>query len=469
MNDMKECKIVQDLLPSYIEKLVSKESSEYVEEHLKNCEECTNVYNDMKADLEVKTATPKAEIDYMKKARKKMRIAEKLIYIILLLFIIFVLIFWREIFSFICYIDICNRYLSYQDEVMEAGKYTVYKETDEFTEINYKMPKLLVTKLTFERDNEIYFTSIEDESDMPGVRKMIRNIYIDDFDSNKEPEMTSSILIYTNLEVADGAGTNEYAPFSPYFSLEKKVGLWDLMPNFTNIRSIRIVDGKYEIDFKDGENKGYLYRRDSYMFKIGDETYKLKIGEVSEEDIERSLLQTENTTLVDYLSDDKILSKEVTTKVSNCDQEAGTIVSYEFKISNEEDASLKYLGEAYNFDDESSNSTTKIERIREVAVTNNITYKKFQERWSGLRDLTDEDFKNYTAIIIVDKDNTKELHYKNTETGGDFARTDIYMTESEATSDYKYSACLLLVPNHLLYEKDYANASHDYYVHISNN
>ena len=96
---MKECKIVQDLLPSYIEKLTSKDTNEYIEGHLKTCENCTNVYNDMKAEIKVNTTSPKAEIDYMKKVRKKMRIAEKLLYIILLLFIIFVLVFWREIFS----------------------------------------------------------------------------------------------------------------------------------------------------------------------------------------------------------------------------------------------------------------------------------------------------------------------------------------------------------------------------------
>ena len=30
------CKVVQDLLPSYIEKLTSKETNEYIEKHLNN-------------------------------------------------------------------------------------------------------------------------------------------------------------------------------------------------------------------------------------------------------------------------------------------------------------------------------------------------------------------------------------------------------------------------------------------------
>ena len=36
----KECKIVQDLLPKNIEKLKSQTTNEFVEEHLKQCNEC---------------------------------------------------------------------------------------------------------------------------------------------------------------------------------------------------------------------------------------------------------------------------------------------------------------------------------------------------------------------------------------------------------------------------------------------
>ena len=35
----KECKIVQDLLPSYVDKLTNEETNQYIEEHLKECKE----------------------------------------------------------------------------------------------------------------------------------------------------------------------------------------------------------------------------------------------------------------------------------------------------------------------------------------------------------------------------------------------------------------------------------------------
>ena len=35
MKEINECKIVQDLLPNYIENLTNEETNKYIEEHLK--------------------------------------------------------------------------------------------------------------------------------------------------------------------------------------------------------------------------------------------------------------------------------------------------------------------------------------------------------------------------------------------------------------------------------------------------
>ena len=51
MKENKECKIVQDLLPNYIEKLTNEETNKFIEEHLKNCEDCKKNYDDMKESL----------------------------------------------------------------------------------------------------------------------------------------------------------------------------------------------------------------------------------------------------------------------------------------------------------------------------------------------------------------------------------------------------------------------------------
>lgn len=45
---MKECNIVKDLLPLYIEELCSEDSKDYVETHLENCEKCRESFEYLK-------------------------------------------------------------------------------------------------------------------------------------------------------------------------------------------------------------------------------------------------------------------------------------------------------------------------------------------------------------------------------------------------------------------------------------
>ena len=75
-----ECSIVRDILPLYLESMVSDETGEFVKEHLRGCPECT-------AELEALKAEPKIEavgseirdsletevMRCMKAARKKLR------------------------------------------------------------------------------------------------------------------------------------------------------------------------------------------------------------------------------------------------------------------------------------------------------------------------------------------------------------------------------------------------------------
>ncbi|WP_010250022.1 zf-HC2 domain-containing protein [Acetivibrio cellulolyticus] len=47
------CKIIQDLLPLYIDDFCSNESRSLVEDHLKECEICSRKFNDQKCEIEV--------------------------------------------------------------------------------------------------------------------------------------------------------------------------------------------------------------------------------------------------------------------------------------------------------------------------------------------------------------------------------------------------------------------------------
>jgi hypothetical protein len=53
------CKIVEDLLPLYMEGLVNEENNKLVEEHLLTCDKCKQMYDEMKKGLVVETAEAK--------------------------------------------------------------------------------------------------------------------------------------------------------------------------------------------------------------------------------------------------------------------------------------------------------------------------------------------------------------------------------------------------------------------------
>lgn len=85
----KDCKIVQDLLPNYIDNLTTKESNEFIENHIKECEECNKVLENMKKDLKINdNKKEKKVINFIKKYNKKMRILKLILISIVILYIL---------------------------------------------------------------------------------------------------------------------------------------------------------------------------------------------------------------------------------------------------------------------------------------------------------------------------------------------------------------------------------------------
>ena len=67
------CEVIQDLLPLYVDQLTQNETDQFIEEHLGECEECNNRYQNMTNKIEASpTQEDQAliEIDYLKKIRK---------------------------------------------------------------------------------------------------------------------------------------------------------------------------------------------------------------------------------------------------------------------------------------------------------------------------------------------------------------------------------------------------------------
>lgn len=69
----RDCKIVQDLLPNYLENLTHKVTNEYIEEHIATCANCAQVLKDMNGELKLEQINQEHEIKYLDAIRRKVR------------------------------------------------------------------------------------------------------------------------------------------------------------------------------------------------------------------------------------------------------------------------------------------------------------------------------------------------------------------------------------------------------------
>lgn len=89
MKVKKECEIVQDLLFSYNDGVLSNSSKELVEEHLKDCSECNEKLKEIKLDN--KKENKKQEVDYLKKVNGKLKRRKRLMIISIILVAIIII------------------------------------------------------------------------------------------------------------------------------------------------------------------------------------------------------------------------------------------------------------------------------------------------------------------------------------------------------------------------------------------
>lgn len=84
----KDCKIIQDLLPNYVEGLTNDETNKFVEEHLKECKECNEMFSNMKKEFYKKESEEKENVNFLKKHKKQIKRLKLILLIILAIFII---------------------------------------------------------------------------------------------------------------------------------------------------------------------------------------------------------------------------------------------------------------------------------------------------------------------------------------------------------------------------------------------
>ena len=90
-----ECNVIKDLLPNYMENLVSEDTRTYIENHLKECKECRQVFETIKDEQKQERMNSKQkekkEIDYLKKYKNK-KLIIKSVFLFLVILILSIII-----------------------------------------------------------------------------------------------------------------------------------------------------------------------------------------------------------------------------------------------------------------------------------------------------------------------------------------------------------------------------------------
>lgn len=86
MNE-RECKIIQDLIPNYVEEITNEETNNFIEGHLHNCTKCNKILSNMKRDFYRKENIEKKDISFMRKYNNILRVFKIILLTIVLVFI----------------------------------------------------------------------------------------------------------------------------------------------------------------------------------------------------------------------------------------------------------------------------------------------------------------------------------------------------------------------------------------------
>lgn len=85
----KDCKIVQDLLPNFIDKLTSEDTNKFIENHLNECDECKKILNNMQTNLKLDEDKKQGKtINFIKKYNKKLKVLKLILFLIALIILI---------------------------------------------------------------------------------------------------------------------------------------------------------------------------------------------------------------------------------------------------------------------------------------------------------------------------------------------------------------------------------------------
>lgn len=121
------CDVIQDLLPSYSDKISSEATNKLVEEHLKTCEKCKEIFKNMNQDSNIEIVENlDKQVDYLKKYRRK-KIETIYIAVMTTIAVIFGISLFLVYHEF--YLNVDNVNLNASKHISSSGEYIQFNLT----------------------------------------------------------------------------------------------------------------------------------------------------------------------------------------------------------------------------------------------------------------------------------------------------------------------------------------------------
>lgn len=291
MNKNYECDIAKDLAIPYIENLINSKSKIFVEEHLKDCENCKKYYKDINSNIldESKNQKKKEnkELDFLKKVRKNMNILK--ISLIAILIIIGIIILG----SFIK----CQQITKIVDESYNKIEYLKtldnYKLSSKTKDINY------IQNNTVETTANYYYKSGKYKFELGDT-----DFYYEDNSNNK-------ICVYNDIKQIDYYTQNfiESKKGEPFEQFSEIISYKNELPGLFKLMLVLRTDkfnGRDCYVIRNGNDKSYkdvwIDKETKLVLRIVEEEdskyyreiiYTFIQNQVTDEDVNSSVLETD--------------------------------------------------------------------------------------------------------------------------------------------------------------------------------
>lgn len=271
MSERKKCKIVQDLLPNYVEGLTNEETNVFIKEHLKDCNECKAVLENMQKNIIMDSKKEnKKEVNYIKKYNYKLKALKIIIFIIIIIFVIITLIKMSIISSLL---KKANKSLSstnyHEENILYEGdnlvNTNIYYKNGKKVVFLERINKSGISKISIYKNGEKENIYQEIENQKIAILNQENGLqYSISYNNIKDYNIFSLLIIsiFTNINEVECNGTscyflNSYHPvLSPYKGeyINKENGLvvryggGNLINTDTGRKVDMLIDVYYEFD-----------------------------------------------------------------------------------------------------------------------------------------------------------------------------------------------------------------------------